>query len=972
MKILNRMKSGFLKAAFILLAAGPMLVSCNGYDDTELQEKIDILTDRLFTLEERMNSEFAALKAMIDGQLFISNVSRDASTGVVTLTLSNGSTLELLPETDLSHTVTYITMNGVKYWAYIDADGKTVLFTNSDGEAVPVVSAVPKVIERDGDSYLVIGGVEYPLGGNSVFSDYELLTDELTGDVYAVTFTFGEDMTFTVTVDGACRFSFVAPTGGFGQNVIIDNYFIAEGMTENVQIEMIGVVDYVLQIPDGWRVKETQDIYMGTKYLSITAPKKELVESGVAAGEGDLKVVAVLEGGKATVSRLYLTSRPFEVFAVSYGKADIEMYNGLQKFVYGVIPASEYDEASILETAESLLTAYDYPAGYGLSTSDLYDCDLAALAGNSLIPGEKYVFWALPAIYYVSGEEAGYYVAEGTFEMQEFTYSSVEFTVSDESFRDAKLTMSIEGADAYYTALVPAEDFLIEDVLYYLNVPGYYTEQTDPMSYTGSIFTFAGIEGTDATDYVAWLAAAEAGKTYSASDVVVVEFSTLSLTPGGNVNVSAGTAQLKPTEIMVPLSAQGAETIYYAFMTASDVKKYADDAAKASYLFEKGKSVKAESVNASASGFNMKMKPETEYFLLAVASDSEGKYGAVFTEGYKTTEISYNDLSVELSVLRNDPDNVVVGIEAKGAQELLYWIGKVSDNTWKSVNYLGGSVETAQVFMYMNPTHSRLTTVMEKYPVSDGKITMTDLSYQEEYVIVAMAKDSEGGWSKAFALNFIPNSKAIGEVVLSTDAKWAEAKPVVEFLPETFRAASGMMSGSYGFNVTVPVGFTAYVLAGTDAYLADANTTLSVEQKIVKIIELVDLPCDNSIVVDEVLWETQGYPYGYEFYHYEHGYPLGGEVVVWGSEEFHNSMCDCGGNGTQTRVLNNVEVEFKSVIYINEGQTIRCGQPYAIGSKTESIDKVFVVCQDLAGNCYEAFEYDAPLEYFQNATSRDE
>ena len=258
MKIFTQMKSHAGYGLLCLLLAAPVAVSC--YDDSDIREKIDILVDKVLTLEERCNNEFAALDDMLNGQLFISDLSINASTNVTTVTLSNGSVLTLLPKTDLKSLVTYRNVGGTDYWAYINEAGEKVLFKNADGEPVPVMTEMPSVVVEDGDSYLVIGGMKYPLGGNSVFSDYELITDDITGEVYAVTFTFGEDRKFTVTVDGACGFHFVMSSLGWGDPSIIDNYYVACGVTASVQVDMRGVEDYVLQTPAGWRVKERSDI----------------------------------------------------------------------------------------------------------------------------------------------------------------------------------------------------------------------------------------------------------------------------------------------------------------------------------------------------------------------------------------------------------------------------------------------------------------------------------------------------------------------------------------------------------------------------------------------------------------------------------------------------------------------------------------------------------------------------------------
>ena len=961
-----------------------MMVSCtetiieehyyeNEYDDSELWEKVNILIGEVFDLKQNINAEIKTLKDLIKGMVYVTEVKTDTVTGITVVTLSNGEKLVLFPEKSLKSYVTYLTLSdGVDYWAYIDADGKKQLFLDENGEAVPVVADTPEVIERDGDTYIVVGGVEYPLSGNSVFSDYEVITDELTGEVYAVTFTFGEGMSFTVTVDGAAGFHFVRPSGW--STTIISDYYVPMGTTERIQVEARGVVDYVLQIPDGWRVKEYEDPYMGALYFDVTAPSAELVKSGVAAADGDLKVVAVLEGGKASVAKLYLSTEPFKEFAVSLAGANVKMYNGLQKFIYGICPASEYDEAAIFEVAEGLLTAYDYPAGYGVADYDFADLPLEEVAGQALVPGQKYVFWAIPALYYQTDEDAGYYLKEGTFQSVELNYASISFEIGRQSFKDAELVMDVKGVEAYYAAVVPAADFYLEDVLYSLS-NGYYEKVTEPMSYTGSVFTFAGVEPEPSTEYIAWIAVAEDGKAYTESDLIVREFSTLSLTAGSSVKVEA-TVEPQAMDIAAEISAAGAESIYYAFLTTTEAKKHANDEARAKYLFEKGSYASGTKATANAADYGFKLKPEMDVVFMAVATDASGKYGEVLVLECKTTALQYNDLAVEVTLAKNDPDDVQLNISVNGGDyvDYLYWIGKISENTWKSPNYLGGSAETAQVYMYLNPSHSRFTDVMNKYPVENGLIKMTDLAYGESYVIVAMAKDASGLYSQATEFRFTPRAVGIGNVVTSSDPKWEAARPNVIFHPEKSYAASGQMSGSYMFEVIIPEGYTGYVLAGTDSYLNDGDETkeLTVEETIVKIIQYVDKPRDSNVTVDYDLWGEKGWPYGYEFYHHQHGNPLFGNVTIWASEEYHDGLCTCGGEHTTTMVINGVEVEIEHVIHVNDGNPVEVRQPYAVGSTTEVIDKVFVVCQDQNGNCYETFKIDVPVEVFMDSTGRGE
>lgn len=949
------------------MAATPFAVSC--YDDTGIREELDMLVDKVYELEERLNNEINALRAMMDGKAMISSIIVSPE-GITTIKLTTGAEFQLYPEPDMKSFITYMpaSINGenVACWAYIDENGVKRYMRDANGDPIPVAAATPKVVEIDGETYLEIGGELYPLSGNSVFSDYELIKDELTGDVYAVTFTFGEDMSFTVTVDGACGFSFVSTSGGFGQIVIIKDYYVSYGLTEKVQIDPRGVVDYVLQVPDGWRVKEVEDVYMGTKYFAITAPSKELIQSGVAEAEGDLKVIAVLEGGKATVSRLFLTTSPFSDFGVSAGNLNAKMYNGLQKFVYGVSLKSQFEESAVFSVAEGLLEEYSYPSGYGVASENL-SATVAEVLGAEPVPGEEYVFWALPALYYETADDAGYYLDQDTFVTKEFKYSSVVLEVSDIRFRDAQVKLDVKGADAYYMELVPAADFMLEDVLYGLD-NAFYDKITDNMTYEGSIFALTGLEAAPATAYVVWMAIAEDGKDYSEDDLVVCEFSTLKLEAGASVKVIAGEQTATALDVTVPLTAAGAETIYYAAMTKSSANAYADDEAKVTYLFEKGKSVQGTEAVAAVSEFGIKIKPSTAYVIMAVASDADGKYGEVLTLEVSTTEIAYNNLTVDIALEANDPGNVVLSVSAKDATDIIYWVGRTADNTWKSSNYLGGKLETAEAYMYLNSTNYKITSVMEQYPLVDGKITLTDLTVDVDYVIVAMAQAADGTFSHGTLLKFVPNPVALGTVITKDDPRWTAATPTVTWNREKFIPSSGMMSGQYGCTVELPAGMTGYVLLATDNVLCESDVVfdLGVEQKMIRVMTEADHRRDSDTIDPSLTpeeWQKLVWPDGSIFYHHEHGHPMFGYAVVWANRDVHAALCGGDHEGVKPGTAGGQTIEVNHVLVFNDGP-VEFRQPSAIASTDEVIDKVYIVLRDLDGNTYETYEYGVPCEYF--------
>ena len=267
-------------------------------------------------------------------------------------------------------------------------------------------------------------------------------------------------------------------------------------------------------------------------------------------------------------------------------------------------------------------------------------------------------------------------------------------------------------------------------------------------------------------DYVLWIAPALGQTEFSATDVIVTECSTDPLSSGGSVSVTMGTEVCKPSDITVPLTAEGAEMIFYIWETKNNVTKYPDDETKAARLFAKGKAVEATEITAALTDLKgitiASIAPETPYVLFTLAVDETGKYGPVQTKEYSTSAIQYNNMTVRLEETANEPGNVQVKISVEGGTPdgYLYWVGKSTSATWTSSTAMGGSLEKAQQYMFLNSELYEFTKIAAKYPVVDGVITMTDLELSKDYILVVMAKDGEGMYSKANMLAFTTNAYA--------------------------------------------------------------------------------------------------------------------------------------------------------------------------------------------------------------------
>ena len=122
------------------------IVSCTSpYDDSELRNEIEALKGDLAALKQSVESELAALKSLIDGNITVTDVTKK-SDGSTVITLSDKTTFTIYPESAgvPEHLVTVIEEDGVLYWAMYDKTG-TAVAIEVDGKRVAVSEVFPEM-----------------------------------------------------------------------------------------------------------------------------------------------------------------------------------------------------------------------------------------------------------------------------------------------------------------------------------------------------------------------------------------------------------------------------------------------------------------------------------------------------------------------------------------------------------------------------------------------------------------------------------------------------------------------------------------------------------------------------------------------------------------------------------------------------------------------------------------------------------
>lgn len=910
---MNNTVKRIFKSLLCAVVALPAFVSC--FDDSAIWDKLTELELRVDSLQVSLNEQASALNGLVGNSATISSCTKN-SDGSYTLSLSNGTKFTVMPEgTKFSSLVSYVEQDGKKYWATYDAEGNLVPLTDG-GKQIPVNSKL-EVKLVDGIYYLVIDGKEYETGFKmdenvQIFSSCTPLTDD-SGQVYAVTLTVGEGWEVTLTIDGykgvLFRLSSIS-------TAVVTEYFIDYGESQTFFMDNLGVIDYVMQIPDGWRVKETEDKLSGEIYVTITAPAKETVAMDAAVASGDLKVVSVVDGGKAAVTKLTLSTSPYKVYDVTALKAVIEPYNGIQKFFYGI--TTDYDRATLLsQITAHLQTSASLPEGIFQAEARLDKSHTEIYPG--ITEGQNYTFWSVPALYTEGDSEqtAGFYVKEEMFQVFDLTPMSVDIAVSGEKLLDADLNVKVLGVTKMYAGVHQMSDTALEEIVVGVN-NGVYDVITDKamMSYVGSAANFPSAESPTvfdpATEYVAWILPVQSGKTeFTVSDLVYKTFATKSVTAGGKLEATIGEAKVTASTISYNVACENAAMIYYAHIEGATGERVSQYSNESMYSAIVESSTFVEVRGSSAEVVIDDLMPETKKWLFVVPVGADGLYGKVAFASATTTALSFNSLSVTLEKVVVESTDATYKINVSGgtATDYLFWVGRKTDPFW--VDVCGGNKTTAAKFMAANPDNEAIVNAMKNHGTvaEDGTLKLYDLALAKEHVLLVIAKDETGNYSKAAYASFETLSIALGDDYAEEgSAKWNEMKSLIEknivWDEDYFQAGSGQGQGfaAYAFDITVPTDLTAYITCfGTEAAY-NMGTKLDIMVEIEE--TCLAKTANNPAVIDPETGEYALLPSWYDdngrfiqggmvnvYKMYPHGNPGDGVVTYFAAEGHDDTHC---------------------------------------------------------------------------------
>ena len=770
-------------------------VSCTTYDDTELQEAINDLKNRVAALEAAVADNVAAIQSMVSlGS--VQSFSINEETGKVEITLTDGKKLTV-DMTGYSLITVEQDQNGEYYWA-ICVDGVSTPLT-VDGKKVPVaVTPALRISEQsewqisvDGGKTWVSTGIYSQEGGSpSLFKEVKQEGDNLI-------LTLADGTEIKVAVLGEFTFSAAV-------NAV---YFSKEGVEKNIALDVKNVKAYTItEKPEGWKARidhsGTEEAYT----LVITAP----ADIEAAQKTGTVKILGLYNAGN--VSEIISVDVTFEeAFKLSAGVGGVaevtvseNSFDDIDGYIVGAVKATDYDAEAVaawLNTEEGYMTD-PYREAMTFQVSDLVaDYD----------PTEAYVVYAvehLPVKQMLSGVAS--YSAENIKHIV-LGSTKAKAGISNIRFDSAYLSLEFKELTGYFGGFADLafwESMGRDNVLESANV-GNMTAVTAP-TYEGYVNCFPdGVEGTQilpATDYLVWILPEKTGE-YTADDFIIYSFTSSPIIADNSIaapsceitDVTYGgfTANVTP--------AAGAYKTYAAIRKTSalpegeleliteliDINQFSEGTA---------------TLEVSANSFSA----EDEVCIVAVALTEDGRYGKLYKEVVPLKTLEYSDnLSVSATSKIHGLGDVTLSLTFEGNPSTITYYCTHS-------NYFGD--ETMQDMLARGQIGDAVVDKKISELADGNTIELTGLTMGVEYTFYALVKDAQGVPSKMTKLTFIPI--VMIDYVLSTSNTYKYGMPVV----------SGSKSGSnYTLNITKPTECTKYWLfLGDFEYMTGSSTVINI------------------------------------------------------------------------------------------------------------------------------------------------
>lgn len=852
----------FSFAALMLMACKPDPLPDNTLEGDEAYVSL------VDSLENVMFRQAKAMQFLLTGEdVLVASCVENEKENLYEITLASGAAstsflIDADPENTYMSVLSYTETEGQMCWALRGKEGNVAALEGADGNKLPLTAALDVKVE---DKTFVLKSGENSYKTEYVVDDKVQMFScaplaDMNGVIYAVEFTFGADLKKVAYLSEYAGIYFYL-TSDESKTAVSEMYVNTQGKA-TLAVSLPAENVWTPVVPEGWNaaVRKEGDV----SYVDITAPAQfEVTE------ENQPMLQAVSLDGMHVFASVALDNKQFKALTISVTDAVITPVTGLGKFAYGISLLSSYNSQEVLALAQTLISGQAQPSTGNAVSEAPISKSFAEILGSPLDPEARYVLWA---------------VADGKLRELEFGEIAVNIDIVSTSLLDAQIDVMVSGATSIFGGLVEKSDDMMETILYQVTNLIY-----DPVAvgqkyeYNGEASKFM-VEGNlpyqlmPNTSYAIWIVPAVDGEyIYSEKDVVIAEFKTNDVIPGGALEITCGQPEVTPSSISFPLSCEGAEMIYYAYFTKEGGSRYAAEQVPNDAKFEqivledtdirKGGYVTVLGNKVDAIGRNFNDEAATEYWLYAVAVDSEGKYGKVHCVSAKTLALAYdNSISLKVETLETTSTTATVKVTSTGGDlsDYIYWMGRTTDPFWANSGYCGSTPTNAQKYMALNPEDEQIAASMRQYGslAEDGTIkfegltpsTEVDGTTQKTQYVFLILEKGDTYYSPVGYKLITTLSVTLGNIVKEGTPEWNAARESIkiDWHKEAFEQPPHLMA-FYSFDITVPKNLTTYIMCAGEGYYEELKFT-KIEQFMIEIEKYSSRRMD----LDHVVMEEDG------------------------------------------------------------------------------------------------------------------
>ena len=790
-KSFNFMKNFYaiFKSVFSTLVVASMLfVSCHEpYDDTAIRQEIADLYNKVNALESKLDSEVAALKALIDSKAVVASATKN-NDGSWDILLTSGEKITVYPEykpaAEVNNgCVTVVKEGDAYYWAQI-VDGAAVAITDAAGNKIPVAhNAVPEVRVNP-----TTNDVEVSVDGGKTWVVVEKGQQE-------------SGCLFIGVIDGETSIDFILASGevisvpkaesiDFG--VQAGKTYVTPGESADVKLSANGIEDLtVIAKPEGWKAT------INGKTLTVTAPSQEKIEAGEAEQSGTIKIHASADG-KCVVGKLPVTASNEKVVItingdeLTFNNSVMSLYGDIATLYYGILPQSDFDAAAIAKGMNdySVESMYSYDAVTTASLKEMYNYMVAGIYDSASfidIPaGESYVVWAIaegPGTYMNP-----YVYTEADVMFTIFTPSFLSVEATKVAFNDVVITAQGGGHAGYVAGVIgggseaEALEQLENRFGYWQMGYGAFGEEMDTLNFSGSIITFPGTylevvyPNTTYLFYVLPLVEGQAEGDYQFSDIKTYAYTTPNIEAGGSATLTFELVNKDYTKLEVDIiGSSNTELIYSIFKEDWEMADFKTDEEIFNLIVKENTAYNTMGIGNTTTAFISALTPGTTAYVCAFAVDSEGKYGQLYKQEYKTNELTYNEtlkVLIDETASKVDITTASIKISTTGGTAVSYRYMATEKEGW---SWKGEEDAESKLALNSYPTEE-----IDAADLVDGCINLSELETNTEYAFAVLAIDENGNASRASYYYFTPTLPEY-PIVRANAEGYAAMKPTYSY-----------------------------------------------------------------------------------------------------------------------------------------------------------------------------------------------